>query len=129
MVTSMDCVNWHDPVTKPAAFDMHLAFCTRTSERGGPMLVGKPALCFQSLFLWCHLLASCGEVGLCPICHGVPVCSRTLYICSFVRVVHLEEKRILGECVVLDCQTSEPMLAPLGLKTLSESTGPGEGDF
>lgn len=30
---------------------------------------------------------------------------------------------------MFDSQVNEPLLASLGLKTLSESTGPGEGDF
>lgn len=46
-----------------------------------------------------------------------------------MKVVHLKEKHFLGECVMFDSQMNEPILASLGLKTLSESIGPGESDF
>ena len=95
MILSTDCKNWHGPITKYAHFNMHSAFCTRTSERKGCVLL-RNLICFQYLFL---LVSSPGHLwrgGLafhlpwraclfkkfprnaCVVCNGCPLKRETL---------------------------------------------------
>lgn len=95
MILSTDCKNWHGPITKYAHFNMHSAFCTRTSERKGCVLL-RNLICFQYLFL---LVSSPGHLwrgGLafhlpwraclfkkfprnaCVVCNGYPLKRETL---------------------------------------------------